>query len=89
MAGINAQLEWRTRLCEVNGEKGYFHIWEMFSKPLEASPLIGGAPACIFSKVFGIVEFSDGVKRVDPTDIKFCDEENNMLNIEKENKNND
>lgn len=26
-----------------------------------------------------IVEFSDGVRRVDPTDICFCDEENQML----------
>ena len=46
---------------------------------LEASPLIGGAPAGVFSKIFGIVEFSDGVRRVDPTDICFCDEENQML----------
>ncbi len=30
-------------------------------------------------KIFGIVEFSDGVRRVDPTDICFCDEENQML----------
>ena len=33
----------------------------------------------VFSKIFGIVEFSDGVRRVDPTDICFCDEENQML----------
>ena len=30
-------------------------------------------------EIFGIVEFSDGVRRVDPTDICFCDEENQML----------
>ena len=29
--------------------------------------------------MFGIVEFSDGVRRVDPTEIVFCDEENKML----------
>lgn len=63
----------------VNYQLGYFHAWEHYSKPLEASPLIGGAPAGVFSKIFGIVEFSDGVRRVDPTDICFCDEENQML----------
>ena len=37
------------------------------------------APAGVFSKMFGIVEFSDGVRRVDPTEIVFCDEDNKML----------
>jgi hypothetical protein len=41
---------------------------------------MGGAPAGVFSKVFGIVEFADRVVRVDPTDIKFCDDGNAMLN---------
>ena len=72
------------RLCTVNGETGYFHTWEQYSKPLEASPLVGGAPAGIFSKIFGIVEFEDGVRRVDPSDIKFCDEENTMLSVFKD-----
>lgn len=40
---------------------------------------MGGAPAGVFSKMFGIVEFSDGVRRVDPTDICFCDEDNETL----------
>lgn len=53
--------------------------WEHYSKPLEASPLMGGAPAGVFSKMFGIVEFSDGVRRVDPSEIVFCDEENEIL----------
>ena len=53
------QIEWKTRLCTVNDKLGYFHAWEHYSKPLEASPLIGGAPAGVFSKIFGIVEFSD------------------------------
>lgn len=56
-----------------------YWTWEYYSKPLEASPLMGGAPAGIFSKMFGIVEFSDGVRRVDPSEIVFCDEENQML----------
>lgn len=69
------------RLCTVNGETGYFHTWEQYSKTLEANPLVGGAPAGIFSKIFGIVEFEDGIRRVDPTDIRFCDEENEMLSV--------
>ena len=34
------QIEWKTRLCTVNDKLGYFHAWEHYSKPLEASPLI-------------------------------------------------
>lgn len=70
-----------TRLCIVDGKTGYFHVWEHYSKPVEASSFMGGAPAGVFSKVFGIVEFSDGVKRIDPVNIKFCDEENSALSI--------
>ena len=69
------------RLCTVNGETGYFHTWENYSKPLEASPLVCGAPAGVFSRIFGIVEFEDGIRRVDPWVIKFCDEEHEMLRV--------
>lgn len=69
------------RLCTVKEETGYFHAWENYSKPLAASPMVGGEPAGVFSKIFGIVEFEDGVRRVDPTEIKFCDEENEMLHL--------
>lgn len=63
------------RECMVKGEKGYFHMWEQYSKPLAASPLIGGEPAGVYSQVFGIVEFKDGVRRVEPYQIKFIDTE--------------
>jgi len=69
---MNMTVEWNTRLCTVKGETGYFHTWEHYSKPLPASPLIGGEPAGLFSQIFGIVEFKDGVRRVDPTTIIFC-----------------
>lgn len=78
------EIKQERRLCTVNEETGYFHIWEQYSKPLEASPLVGGAPAGVFSKIFGIVEFEDGIRRVDPTEIKFCDEENEMLSLYKD-----
>lgn len=70
-----------TRLCKVKGKYGYFHTWEHYSKPVEASPLVGGAPAGVISQVFGIVEFEDGVNRVHPYDIKFLDEEKEFLHI--------
>lgn len=69
-----------TRLCKVEGKLGYFHTWEHYSRPVEASPLVGGAPAGVISQVFGIVEFTDGVKRVEPYMIQFCDEQNAILN---------
>lgn len=78
---LKMEIKQERRLCTVNGETGYFHTWEQYSKPMEASLLIGGAPAGVFSKVFGIVEFEDGVRRVDPWVIKFCDEENEMLSV--------
>lgn len=69
-----------TRLCKVEERLGYFHTWEHYSRPVEASPLVGGAPAGVISQVFGIVEFTDGVKRVEPYMIQFCDEQNAILN---------
>lgn len=67
------------RGCTVDGRPGYFHIWEQYSTPVEASPLIGGPPAGVYSQVFGIVEFSDEVCRVEPYKIKFMDEESATL----------
>lgn len=59
------------RPCFVKGRHGYFHMWEHYSTPMDASPLVGGHPAGIFSKVFGVVEISGRVRRVDPEDICF------------------
>lgn len=42
MAGIKMNVEFPTRLCEVNGKLGYFHRWEQWSKVVNASPLRGG-----------------------------------------------
>lgn len=79
MAGLNCEIKWETRLCEVNGELGYFHCWEHWSNVIDASPLRGGHPGGQIGQVYGIVEFTDGVRRVDPAKIKFCDEENALL----------
>lgn len=67
------------RLCSVNGEIGYFHCWEHFSEPMPASPIVGGSPTGVMSKLFGIVEFHDRVSRVDPISIIFSDKFNNNL----------
>ena len=67
------------RLCTVDGELGYFHCWEHFSQPIGASPFVGGAPAGVVSKVYGIVEFADGIRHVEPSTIKFYDEDNAYL----------
>lgn len=76
---VKEELNSSKRLCRVGDKIGYFHAWEFYSEPLGASPMIGGAPAGVFSKMFGIVEFAEGVRRVDPTDICFCDEMSDML----------
>ena len=42
--------------------------------------------AAQIGQVYGIVEFKDGVRRVDPVSIKFCDEENaNLCTLVKHN----
>lgn len=39
MAGINMNVEFTTRFCEVKGELGYFHLWEQWSNVVDASPV--------------------------------------------------
>lgn len=90
MAGLKMNVEFPTRLCEVKGELGYFHLWERWSNVIPGVTIAqqgrkmfgflrGGHPADQIEQVYGIVEFKDGVRRVDPVSIKFCDEENAAL----------
>ena len=67
------------RLCKVKNELGYFHCWEHYNEPVPAGLAIGSPPAGVISYVSGIVEFEDDIRRVDPTEIKFCDEEHAAL----------
>lgn len=71
-------VEWQTRDCEVDGRPGLFHTWEHYSRPIIDIPS-GIKPAGFVSGVYGIVEFSDGIKRVEPDHIKFCDEQSMWL----------
>lgn len=72
------------RICKVKSKNGYllgyFHCWEQYSEPIEASPLIGGPPAGVYSRIYGIVELGYGVCRVQPYQIVFCDKINANLN---------
>lgn len=76
---MDIEVKRETRLCKVGDEYGYFHTWEQYSVPVPESPLIGGAPAGVIAQVFGIVEFADGVRRVQPYEIIFCDEQSRFL----------
>lgn len=63
------------RPCYYGKEKGLFHCWEHYSKPIEASPLVGGTPAGCFSQIFGLVENENGeIVRVEPFKIRFIDD---------------
>lgn len=64
------------RLCEVDGKLGYFHCWEQYATTV---PQIGPLPGGQESHLYGIVEFSKLIKRVNPEDIRFVDEENSDL----------
>ena len=79
MASFEIPIKKHTRSCMVEGRPGVFHLWEQYSQPVQASPMIGGPPAGVISYVNGIVEFADGVKRVDPCYIEFTDEEHATL----------
>lgn len=73
------KIRYETRGCLVDGRPGLFHCWEHWSNLVDESPLRGGHPGGQVSQVFGIVEFDNGVRRVDPVKIKFCDETNAIL----------
>ena len=77
---MNAEIEIKheTRLCKVAGEYGIFHLWEeQYTRPiLDGSSFISTG---IGTQVFGIVEFADGVRRVQPEEIVFCDEQSRYL----------
>lgn len=81
MTEMNFEIKCELRLCEVDGKIGYFHTWEHWSNVVDASPLRGGHPGGQVGQVYGIVEFQDGIRRVDPVKIKFCDEINDGLTM--------
>ena len=71
LSNLNWDIRWKTRDCEVDGRYGYFHMWEQYSD----INVFGGTSA----QVYGIVEFAEGIERVDPSKIKFIDQEHAEL----------
>ena len=62
------------RLCTVDGRKALFHRWHEFCNVVEASPMIGGAPAGQIKYTLGTVEYEDGtIEEVAPHRIVFSD----------------
>lgn len=62
---VDFTLKYERWLCKVKSELRYFHCWEHFSEPVPAGLTIGSPPAGVISYVVGIVEFDDGIRRVD------------------------
>ena len=75
------KLSYKTRLCQVGDEIGDFHCWEQFSTVIEPGIAVGSHPGGQIAQMYGIVEFPDSVRRVDPTKIKFVDEDNADLAV--------
>lgn len=91
MAGFSDfKFSLKTRLCKVDNEIGLFHCWEQYSDVIPPGIMIGSHPGGQIARLNGIVEFEDGVRRVDPTNIKFIDEDHEFIHginetIDKEN----
>ena len=79
LSDITITSKMEIRDCTVNGEPGYFHCWEHYSKPVPESLLRGGAPAGVVSFIRALVEFPEGMRYVYPEDIQFCDEKHASL----------
>ena len=77
------EIEYVTRLCKVNKGRtvkfGYFHCWEHYAHVIAPGLTVGSHPGGQYGRVYGIVEFEDGVERVNPSNIKFVDEQNAYL----------
>lgn len=74
------------RLCKIGDKYGWFHTWEHYifnqtivGKAYSKEDTCSSLWPYYNSKVYAIVEFPDGVRRVDPNDICFCDTTNKIL----------
>ena len=72
MATTDIVVKPERRLCEVNGEYGYFHCWAL--RPLAYLKKVGYT-----SETVAIIEFGDRVACIYPWEVKFVDEENHEL----------
>lgn len=74
------QIRHETRICQVEHEVGLFHCWEQYADVISPGLTVGSHPGGQYARVYGIVEFTNDVRRVDPSKIMFIDETNNYLN---------
>lgn len=73
------------RTCRFKNNNYLFHCFEQCSHVVPPSIAVGGYPAGQISQVFALIEDESGnIKRVDPTDIKFTDNEFNYYFSESE-----
>lgn len=80
MASLSDITIWhKTRLCMIDDKVGYFHCWEQYADVIAPGLTVGSHLGGQYSRVYGIVEFTDGVERVDPSKIKFIDEDHASL----------
>lgn len=64
------------RTCRYKDENYLFHCFEQRSHIVSPSIAVGGHPGGQISQVFALIEDESGnIKRVDPTEIKFTDNE--------------
>lgn len=53
--------------------KALFHCWSQESNVVPPSIMVGGHSGGVVSGILGVVEFESGkVRKVDPSDIRFC-----------------
>ena len=76
----NIMITQERRLCKVENRLGYFHCWSHEANVISPGLAIGSHPGGQFSTTLGIVEFSNGIEKIEPELIKFVDAENEMLN---------
>ena len=64
MAALNdIYVKKELRLCKVNEELGYFHCWEQYADVMAPGLTVGSHQGGQYYRVFGIVEFNDGIER--------------------------
>lgn len=72
-------IAYERRECVVNGKVGYFCCWEQYAEVVEPSLMMGGHPGGQLAAVYAIVEFDEGVRRVNIAEIQFTDEVHESL----------
>lgn len=73
------EIKHETRICQVDHEVGLFHCWEQYMDVVAPGLYVGSHPGGQIARVYGIVEFTNDVRRIDPSRIRFIDSKNKCL----------